>query len=84
MLKITEFLCWLVGWLVSWFNAELPPSWRGPKSQEVGKERTTIPNTTLSPPERLLHSDRQRWEPCNVALTVKGESHTAVSTDHNV
>ena len=50
------------GRLVKLLNSELSLKrcWRGLRSQEVGEEGDSIPNATLSPPERLLHSDGQR------------------------
>ena len=63
---------WLVGWLVDWLvgwlnllNAELSQSEEVLARTEMpgGRgRRETIPNTTLSPPGRLLHYDGQRRE----------------------
>ena len=46
----------LVGWLFKFVIELFPKSWwQGPKFQVVRKERDYIPNSTLSPPEWLLH-----------------------------
>ena len=57
-------VCRLAG-LLCLTPSSMPPKgyWRRPKSQDLGERRDyNIPNATLSPPERRLHSGGQRRE----------------------